>query len=292
MLIAGTWLLLNQQINVGQFIAADIIIILIINSVEKLISTMDNVYDSLTSIEKLSKITDSTIEETGNLPFTFNNGCNIKFNGVGFIYPNGSRALQEISFTAAENKMVCFKGNSGSGRSTILRLLTGAYTGFTGNILLNDIPIKNYSLKDLRMNTGTLLADQDIFRGSILENLTMGNDKISMAEVTYLADKTGLGNFIASEEKGYDTILDPTGKRISKHIKQKIKLIRALAGKPPLLLLEDPFIDLSVNEKEDLIKYLKNESNSTIILISNDEIVNLLNVEVYKISEGNITQKV
>jgi len=292
MLIAGTWLLLNQQINVGQFIAADIIIILIINSVEKLISTMDNVYDSLTSIEKLSKITDSTIEETGNLPFTFNNGCNIKFNGVGFIYPNGSRALQEISFTAAENKMVCFKGNSGSGRSTILRLLTGAYTGFTGNILLNDIPIKNYSLKDLRMNTGTLLADQDIFRGSILENLTMGNDKITMAEVTYLADKTGLGNFIASEEKGYDTILDPTGKRISKHIKQKIKLIRALAGKPPLLLLEDPFIDLSVNEKEDLIKYLKNESNATIILISNDEIVNLHNVEVYKISEGNITQKV
>ena len=292
MLIAGTWLLLNQQINVGQFIAADIIIILIINSVEKLISTMDNVYDSLTSIEKLSKITDSTIEETGNLPFTFNNGCNIKFNGVGFIYPNGSKALQEISFTAAENKMVCFKGNSGSGRSTILRLLTGAYTGFTGNILLNDIPIKNYSLKDLRMNTGTLLADQDIFRGSILENLTMGNDKITMAEVTYLADKTGLGNFIASEEKGYDTVLDPTGKRISKHIKQKIKLIRALAGKPPLLLLEDPFIDLSVNEKEDLIKYLKTESNATIILISNDEIVNLHNVEVYKISEGNITQKV
>ena len=292
MLIAGTWLLLNQQINVGQFIAADIIIILIINSVEKLISTMDNVYDSLTSIEKLSKITDSTIEETGNLPFTFNNGCNIKFNGVGFIYPNGSRALQEISFTAAENKIVCFKGNSGSGRSTILRLLTGAYTGFTGNILLNDIPIKNFSLKDLRMNTGTLLADQDIFRGSILENLTMGNDKITMAEVTYLADKTGLGNFIASEENGYDTVLDPTGKRISKHIKQKIKLIRALAGKPPLLLLEDPFIDLSVNEKEDLIKYLKNESNATIILISNDEIVNLHNVEVYKISEGNITQKV
>ena len=289
MLIAGTWLLLNQQINVGQFIAADIIIILIINSVEKLISTMDNVYDSLTSIEKLSKITDSTIEETGNLPFTFNNGCNIKFNGVGFIYPNGSRALQEISFTAAENKMVCFKGNSGSGRSTILRLLTGAYTGFTGNILLNDIPIKNYSLKDLRMNTGTLLADQDIFRGSILENLTMGNDKITMAEVTYLADKTGLGNFIASEEKGYDTVLDPTGKRISKHIKQKIKLIRALAGKPPLLLLEDPFIDLSVNEKESLIKYLKKESNATVIIISNDEIVHLHSDEVYKISEGNIS---
>ena len=292
MLIAGTWLLLNQQINVGQFIAADIIIILIINSVEKLISTMDNVYDSLTSIEKLSKITDSKIEETGNLAFSYNNGCKISFNGVGFIYPNGSRALQEISFTATKNQTVCFTGNSGSGRSTILRLLTGAYTGFTGNILLNDIPIKNYSLKDLRINTGTLLADQDIFRGSVLENLTMGNDNISLAEITYLAEKTGLSTFIAEEEKGYDTILDPTGKRISKHIKQKIKLIRALAGKPPLLLLEDPLLDLALSEKQNVIQYLKNESNATIILISNDELVHLHSDEVYKISEGNIIQKV
>jgi ATP-binding cassette subfamily B protein len=142
MLIAGTWLLLDQQINVGQFIAAGIIIILIINSVEKLISTIDNVYDSLSSIEKLSKITDSQIEETGNLAFENTERYNISFNGVGFSYPNGSMALNGINFKAAHNKIVCFKGDSGSGRSTILRLLTGAYTGFTGNILLNDIPIK------------------------------------------------------------------------------------------------------------------------------------------------------
>lgn len=289
MLIAGTWLLLNQQINVGQFIAADIIIILIISSVEKLISSLDAVYDSLSSIEKLSKIVDSKVEESGNLRFEKSSGCNIDFNGVGFIYPNESIALREINFSAAKNTLVCFKGESGSGRSTILRLLTGAYTGFTGNILLNDIPIKNYSLKDLRLNTGTLLADQDIFRGSILENLTMGNDQITIEEVTYLAEKTGLSHFIASEEKGYDTILDPTGKRVSKHIKQKIKLIRALAGKPTLLLLEDPLIDLSLGEKNNVLNYLKNESNATIILISNDEIVHASSNQVYQLNEGTIS---
>ena len=289
MLIAGTWLLLNQQINVGQFIAADIIIILIISSVEKLISSLDAVYDSLSSIEKLSKIIDSKIEESGNLGFEKINGSNIAFNGVGFVYPNGSVALKGINFAAPKNTIVCFKGDSGSGRSTILRLLTGAYTGFTGNILLNDIPINNYSLKDLRLNTGTLLADQDIFRGSILENLTMGNEKITISEVTYLAEKTGLSDFIASEEKGYDTILDPTGKRISKHIKQKIKLIRALAGKPILLLLEDPLIDLSQTEKINVINYLKNESNATIILISNDVTMHNFCDEVYHLNEGTIS---
>ena len=290
MLTAGTWLLLDQQINVGQFIAADIIIILIISSVEKLISTLDNVYDSLSSIEKISKITDSKIEESGNLPFDKNKGCTVIFKEVGFQYPNGNVALKEINFTALENKIICFSGNSGSGRSTILRLLTGAYTGFTGNILLNDIPIKNYLLNDLRINTGTLLADQDIFRGSILENLNMGNEHITMAEITTLAEITGLSSFIISEEKGYDTILDPMGKRISRHIKQKIKLIRALAGKPSLLLLEDPIMDLSATEKENVIRYLKNSCNATVIVISNDEVIQKNSNEVYKLIDGNISQ--
>ena len=290
MLIAGTWLLLDQQINVGQFIAADIIIILIINSVEKLISTLDNVYDSLSSIEKISKITDSKIEETGNLAFDNSKGCSVVFKAVGFQYPNGSVALNEINFTASQNKIICFSGTSGSGRSTILRLLTGAYTGFTGHILLNDIPIKNYMLNDLRINTGTLLVDQDIFRGSILENLNMGNDQITLSEITTLAEITGLSTYITSEEKGYDTILDPMGKRISRHIKQKIKLIRALAGKPSLLLLEDPVMDLSIVEKENVIQYLKNSCNATVIVISNDEAMQKNSNEVYKLIDGSISQ--
>lgn len=289
MLIAGTWLLLDQQINVGQFIAADIIIILIISSVEKLISSLDAVYDSLSSIEKISKIVDIKIEETGNLAFEAVNGCRINFKGVGFKYPNDSVALKEINFIAGNNEIICFKGESGSGRSTVLRLLTGAYSGFTGSILLNNIPIKNYLLKDLRLNTGTLLADQDIFRGSILENLTMGNEKITINDVTYLAEKTGLASFIASEEKGYDTLLDPTAKRKSKHIKQKIKLIRSLAGKPPLLLLEDPLIDLSFEEKQNVMNYLKNESNATIIMISNDKLAHENSDKVYLLVEGNIS---
>ena len=109
-----------------------------------------------------------------------------------------------------------------------------------------------------------------------------------MREVTYLAEITGLTDFISSEEKGYDTILDPTGKRISKHVKQKIKLIRALVGKPTLLLLEDPLIDLSVQEKNNVINYLKNESNATIIMVSNDELIRARSNNVFQLVEGTI----
>jgi ATP-binding cassette, subfamily B, bacterial len=288
MLIAGTWLLLNQQINVGQFIAADIVIILIINSVEKLIATMDNVYDSLTSIEKLSKIVDCKIEASGNLNFKNNTGCFVQFNDVGFAYPNGSMGLKHADFMIASNQVLCVKGESGAGRSTILRLLTGAYTGFTGSILLNQIPIGNYNLKDLRANTGIMLNEQDVFRGTILENLTMGNTNISIEDITALADKIGFTDFIINNKNGYDTVLDPTGKRLSQHVRQNIKLMRALLGKPTLLLLETPLEHLHYQQQFTMMEYLRLESNATVIIISNDKDLQELSDQVLVLENGVI----
>jgi ATP-binding cassette, subfamily B, bacterial len=288
MLIAGTWLLLNQQINVGQFIAVDIVIILIISSVEKLIANMDNVYDSLTSIEKIAKIVDRKIEDSGNLDFEISNGCAIDFVKVYFAYPNGSKALQDSSFAIASNKVVGLKGKSGAGRSTVLRLLTGAYPSFNGSILLNKIPIGNYKLNDLRTQTGIMLNDQDIFRGTILENLTMGSEKITLKEITYLADKIGFTDFIISNKNGYDTMLDPIGKRLSNHVKQNIKLMRALLGKPTLLLLEEPLRHLNDMQESALMEYLKIESNATVVIISNDKNLHALCDGVLELDNGVI----
>ena len=273
MLIAGTWLLLEQQINVGQFIASDIVILLIINAVEKLIGTMDNVYDSLTSIEKLSKIVDSPVEESGNFSFNKINGCEIEFDKVGFVYPNGNVGLQEVTFNIADNKMLCIDGNSGSGRTTINRLLTGYLQKFSGNILINKIPIGNYNLDEFRKNTGIMFMGQDIFRGSVLENLSMGNEQISISEISYIADKVGFTDFIKNTKNGYDTLLDPTGNKLSNYVIQNIKLIRALLGKPKLLLLEEPLQHLDEVKQSVMINYLKKESNATIIIVTKNKLI-------------------
>jgi ATP-binding cassette, subfamily B, bacterial len=271
MLIAGTWLLLDNEINVGQFIASDIVIILIMNSVEKLIATMDNVYDSLTSLEKLGKIVDIKLENTGNLNFQKSEGCNIVFSKVNFRYPNGSRALSDVEINLQSNNIVGIKGPSGSGRSSILRLLTGAYANYSGKILINDIPLGNYNLQSLRANTGIMLNEQDIFRGTILENLTMGNENILINEVSFLAKKTGLDKFITANKLGYDTLLDPMGKRLSSEVIQNIKLIRALLGKPSLLLLEEPLKHLNEDVQNEMMEYFKKESNATVIMVSNEK---------------------
>jgi ATP-binding cassette, subfamily B, bacterial len=253
-----------------------------------LIANMDNVYDSLTSIEKLAKIVDIKIEGSGNLGFDTTNGCTIDFVNVGFSYPDGSRALLDVDFSIVSNKIVCIKGKSGSGRSTILRLLTGAYPSFNGSILINKIPIANYLLNDLRVHTGIMLNDQDIFRGTILENLTMGSEKITMKEITYLADKIGFADFIINNKNGYNTMLDPMGKRLSNQVKQNIKLMRALLGRPTLLLLEEPLRHLNSEQEVALMEYLKLESSATVLIISNDKELHALCDDVLKLENGRI----
>ena len=276
MLVMGVVLLVNQQMNVGQFVAAEIVIITIINSVEKLIASLDKVYDTLTSIQKLSKVLDSEIEQFGSLTLANEHkGISIKFDKVNFGYTDNINdadlVISDITFNIKSGSFVCITGVSGSGKSSILKLLTGAFKNFNGSILLEDVPIGNYNLQSLRNQTGVLLSQQDIFQGTLLENITMTNKHTSLEEITQLAEKIGLIEFIQSNKDGYDTILDPLGKRLSKKIKQDILLLRVLIGKHRLLLLEEPFNHLEKEQKDAVINFLKNEKNATIIITSEDE---------------------
>ena len=281
MLIVGSFLVIDNQINVGQFIAADIVIIAIMNSVEKLISSLDTVYDTLTSIQKLSKVVDSEIEVSGTrelLPT--NKGVNIEFINVNFGYGE-KEVLKNLSFKIQAGQMVCLSGPSGSGKSSVLRLLTGAFTNFKGTVLIDNAPIGNYSLKSLRSQTGILLSQQDIFNGTLLENLTMGNAAISIDEVTRLSDRLNLKDFIKTYKDGYDAVLDTLGKKINANIRQEILLVRALVGKHRLLLLENPFNNLEPQEIVALMDYLQTENNATIIITSeSNEVKNKCNLVI------------
>ena len=293
MLLVGSYLLIEQQINLGQFIASDIVIILIISSVEKLITGVDKVYDSLTSIEKLSKVIDSENEEGGSVLLQTGNGVAVDFSNVNYTYPDGSKALENVNLKIKPGKIVGITAPSGSGRSTLIRLLTGAFKGYTGMISINEIPVSNYDVHSLRKNSGILLSQQDIFNGTILENITMGDTNISMQEITSLANKTGFNTFVNSNKKGFDLLLDPFGKKLNNNIRRNILLMRALTGKPALLLLEEPFEHLPIEQQNTMIDYLKKDSNATAIILTNNEyILNRCSTIVKMNTNQTITQVV
>jgi ATP-binding cassette, subfamily B, bacterial len=289
MLIVGAILLVDNQINIGQFIAADIVIISIISSVEKLIGSLDKVYDTLTSIEKINKIAEGDTEENGTIALpAINKGVAIQFNNVSFGYGDGNTALSAINLQVKPGQFIGITGASGSGKSSLLRLLTGAFNNYDGTILLDEVPIHNYKLQSLRKQTGILLSQQDIFQASILENITMGNASITLAQVTEVAEKIGFYSFIQNSKHGYDSMLDPQGKRLAKKIRQDILLLRALIGTHRLLLLEEPINHLDETQQANVIDFLRNDNESTIVVTSND--ANLLSTcdVVIEMEDGKI----
>ncbi len=272
MLIVGTILLVNQQLNIGQFIAAEIIILLILNSVEKLIMNLGTVYDTLTSIEKISSLTDKPIEENGSVQLaSANYGLQVEMKNLSFSYNDEKEILIDISLKINSGDKVCIKGKDSSGKSTLLRLMAGAYTDFKGTLLLDDVPVGNYNLNSVRSQIGVLLNQQDIFNGTVWENIALGNENISRQAVNDIAAKVGLTDFISTLKKGYDTLLDPAGKRLPRNVVHKILLTRALAAKPRLLLLEDPWMSFEDVYRQQIIQMLNDISNSTIVVVSNDE---------------------
>lgn len=288
MLIVGATLLVDQQINIGQFIASDLVIITIIGSVEKLLVSLDAFYEMFTSVEKMNAIIGAEKETEGTAVLSdIPAGTKVEFNKVTFSYPDGEPILYEIDFSIEPGQIALLTGASGSGKSSLFRLLTGAFKSFEGQILIDGLPITNYRLSSLRQQTGVLLNQQDIFRGSLLENITMGDSSIAISEIMAVAEYTGLIPFIQAQSNGFDTLLDPLGKRLPQSIRQRILLTRSLMGKNRLLLLEEPFLQLSADEKQSLIQYIKIQRKSTAIIIAKDKDTSLFDV-VLRLEDGRL----
>lgn len=274
MLIVGSFLLVNQQLNIGQFIAAEIVIITVMNSVEKLISNLDKVYDVLTSVEKLAKVTEKPLEANGNLPPLAESakGMTLSLKDVGFAYDEENPVLQQVSFTANPGDKIAVTGKLGSGKSTLLRVLTGSYQPYKGSITIDGLPLGNYDLNTLRSQTGILLENQDIFEGTLLENITMGDPEIRLERILYLAEKVGLKDFLDNTSGGIEMPLHPTGKRLPRKIVQKVLLMRALIRKPRLLLLEEPWLVLEEQHAAKVKQLLLEEfRDTTLIVVTTDE---------------------
>lgn len=275
MLIIGSYLFINQQINLGQFIAAEIIILTILNSVEKMIVSLEVVYDVLTALEKLNKVLDKPDDIECAIPeqsISLANQIDIKIKDLSFNYSNKKTIINHLNLDIKAGEKVCLLGAEGSGKSTLIKLLAGFYTEFTGNILFNNVPIKVIERDVLSQKVAVLFADDEIFSGTLFDNLTIGNQNISQQEIDKACEIVGLSDFVNSQQIGYNAYLDTQGKKLSYNIIQKILLARCILIKPAILLIEDGWQGIETKIREQIIKYLTNKNNSfTLITITNDE---------------------
>lgn len=276
MLTIGIYLLLNQELNIGEFIAAEIVIITVINAVEKLITSLDGAYDVVTSLEKLEAVVESALEkDAASMADTdvhsLDKGVSIEMIDLNFEYEDGKRILNKISLKFPANSTICVSGQEGAGKSSFLKVLSTNYNDFTGAILFNKIPINNYPLEILRNKIGTYSNEQEIFLGTVSENINMGRAHISYDKITEISKKLGIDNFLDKLHNGFQTDLDQTGRKFPATVVKKILLLRAFVNDPTLLLLEEPWQGLEKPTKNAMIDYIMSKKhNATVVIASND----------------------
>ncbi len=274
LLAIGGVLVMNQQMNIGQFIAAEIIIIIVMVSVEKLILSIESIYDILTALEKIGQVTDIELDrDTGmNLEIPNNsNGINIEVTNLSFHHSEATKStLTNISFQVNEGEVLLLTGDYSSGKSTLLQILSGLYKPQNGTIAYNKLPIGNLSLTSLREHVGEHLRLEHLFESTILENITLGRKKVSFKDVQWAIENLGLYDFIKTQPKGYYTKLNSQGIGLPERIIIKLLLARSIVSKPKLLLLDNTFEYLDYHTTKKIINFLLNKENKwTIILISN-----------------------
>ena len=269
MLIIGAVLLIQQQLNIGQFIAAEIVILLILSAVEKLILNLEVAYSILTGVEKLNVISEKKTENEGKMPFVSNgNGISIEVKNLHFKFQNTRQLLENLNFDIQPGTKICVMGDGGSGKSVLLELIGGTIKDFEGLININNIPINNINQKEYRRNIGIFYNEQDIFEGTIFDNITMGNENITPNEIMRYAEILEVKEFISQLPEGLFTILQPTGKGLSTIIAKKILLLRAITNHPELLLLDEPFELAGAESSMKISKYLIELQNTTCVVVS------------------------
>ncbi|WP_430410355.1 peptidase domain-containing ABC transporter [Kordia sp.] len=273
LLLIGGALVLNQEMNIGQFVAAEIIILLVIASVEKLIVGLESFYDVLTSIEKLGQVVDKELElQEGEAP-DFKAGMSIELENVSYEVSNREKPiLKNISLLVTPKSRILIQGESGSGKSSLLRLITAVVAPTAGSIFVNKFSMESLHLNHYRSHLGLSLSEETPFEGTIRENLSFGNENISDETIFWALEKVGLTQFIKEQPKGLKTVLNPEGKQISYNISKKIVLARAIIKKPKVLVLEDPLDQFNVDESNEIIDFLTDPSNPwALIVVSSNE---------------------
>lgn len=270
LLSIGGFLVLSQQMNIGQFVAAEIIILLVINSVEKIIIGLETFYDVLTSIEKIGQVTDLELEE--DVPFkgdTCYTNISLETENLYFKFPDSNKEiLNAITLKIEQGEKIVIEGENGSGKTTLIRVLSGLLQPTNGSFYINDDTFRKINLKQFRSQIGCITHSETPFEGPLLENITFNDNTLTTEDLKWAIDGVQLSSYIKSLPKGLETRIFPEGKQLSSSNAQKMLLARSIIHKPKILFYEDPTDTMDEKVANEIIDFITSDKNKWTIIVS------------------------
>jgi ABC-type bacteriocin/lantibiotic exporter with double-glycine peptidase domain len=275
LLLIGGYLVINQQMNIGQFVASEIIIILVLSSVEKLITSMEVIYDVLVALEKIGSVTDIALDndEHNVEEISSENGVKILLNDLSFGFQEETNmVLKNVNLKIMAGEKICLSGYYGAGKSLFLQILAGLYSEFKGVLTYNDKPISVLNKEHLRTIIGDSLSKEDLFKGTLEQNITLSKTNVSSENLNQIIEVVGLTEYIESLTRGIQTEIRPEGKNLPRNIRLRIMLARCLVGNPKIVLVEDNFNLLRDKVKESFLSHLLT-CEATVVVVSNQSAI-------------------
>jgi len=268
--VIGVFLVGANEITTGALIATVILTGRAMAPLGQVASLLARVNGAMASYKSLDKLMNADSEVDPNRDYLAREKLNgkIEFREASFTYPDQQvRALDEVSFVIEPGERVAILGKNGSGKSTIVRQITGVFTPTEGAVLVDDTDIRQIRPADLRANIGAVLQDVCLFSGSIKENIALGLEKITDKDILEAAKTAGVHDFVGASAGGYDQRLTERGEGLSGGQRQAIALARALASNPSILLLDEPSSALDSQSEAALIARLDEATRGKTLLI-------------------------
>ncbi|MCS6906132.1 MAG: ABC transporter ATP-binding protein [Bacteroidia bacterium] len=247
--ILGTSLVIDRQITLGQFVAAELVIVGLLNAVEKVFQNMDTIFDILTALDKIGHVTDLPLDKSGYHMFPNHRnaeGIHIQLQNVFYKYPDAEHyTLKGITLEIKAGEKVGVVGLSeGAGVTTFMYLISSLLQSYEGSICYDKYSLRDININSLRDCIGDNLSLEEIFEGTIEQNISMGKVGITQRDVILAAEKVGLLPFINSLPQGLRTHLIAGGKQLPTPIIKKIILARSIVENPRLIVFDNFFENL------------------------------------------------
>ena len=291
LLAIGGFLVIQKQLTLGQLVAAELIVTLVVASFAKLGKHLEGFYDLMAAVDKLGHLIDLPLERADGVhriaPADASpRGASLKLTGVTFAYDEQRPVLRNLNIEITPGQRVAVVGPSGSGKTTLIDVLFSMRLPDTGRVELDGLDYRQIDLETLREHVSAVTG-YELFDGTIYENVRMGRPDVGPAEVRDALDRVGLLDAVLALPSGVNTRLTTGGPPLSEGEARRLMIARALAEKPRLLIVDESLDGLDERSKPRVLSTLfdRQASWTLIVVTHNPEIARMCDV-CYRMPDG------
>ena len=247
--------IMNETVSLGAMVAFPIYLNTLFRPIRMLADKFNSMQMGLVAAERIFALTDdAAVTEDAGQVFLEEVKGNIVFDHVNFQYVEGSPILRDVSFEVPAGKTMAIVGSTGSGKSTIINLLTRFYDYEEGSITLDGVELNTIQKVNLRSHISLVLQDVFLFSGSVRDNITLNNPDITEENIQEASKMLDAHRFIMMLPDGYDFVVSERGHNLSSGQRQLISLVRALVYNPSILILDEATASID-SETEEIVQY-------------------------------------